>query len=133
MLFRSDALRYNLVKGRLSFYLDRDVPYVIGSNIHKPIQRLLERNNMKLRDIDHWVIHSGGKKVIDSIKYNINVTNYDVRHTLSVLRDYGNMSSCSFLFSYDLLRNEGVVNEGDIGMAIAMGPGVSIETALLRW
>ena len=86
-----DALRYNLVKGRLSFYLDRDVPYVIGSNIHKPIQRLLERNNMKLRDIDHWVIHSGGKKVIDSIKYNINVTNYDVRHTLSVLRDYGNM------------------------------------------
>ncbi|VAX10580.1 Naringenin-chalcone synthase [hydrothermal vent metagenome] len=128
-----DALRYDFVEGMFSFYLDRDIPYVIGSNIHKPIQRLLTRNNLKLRDIDHWIIHSGGKKVIDSIKYNINVTNYDVRHTLNVLRDYGNMSSCSFMFSYDLLRKENIVNEGDLGLAIAMGPGVAIETALLRW
>ncbi len=117
------AMRYTLTEGMLSFYLDRDIPYVIGSNIHKPIERLLERNNLKLRDIKHWIIHSGGKKVIDSIKYNIDVTNYDVRHTLSVLRDYGNMSSCSFIFSYELLHKENVVSEQDLGVAVAMGPG----------
>jgi polyketide synthase Type III len=42
-----DALRYNLVNGMLSFYLDKDISYVIGANIHKPIQRLLERNDLK--------------------------------------------------------------------------------------
>ncbi|MEF3077207.1 3,5-dihydroxyphenylacetyl-CoA synthase DpgA [Methylobacter sp. Wu1] len=128
-----DALRYNLVNGMLSFYLDKDIPYVIGANIHKPIQRLLERNDLKLRNIDHWIIHSGGKKVIDSIKYNIDISNHDVRHTLSVLQDYGNMSSCSFLFSYDNLRKENIAKKGDIGVVVAMGPGVAIETALLRW
>ncbi|MCF6362170.1 MAG: type III polyketide synthase [Gammaproteobacteria bacterium] len=128
-----DAMRYDVVDGMLSFYLDRDIPYVIGSSIHKPIERILKRNNLKLRNIDHWIIHSGGKKVIDSIKYNINITNHDLRHTLNVLRDYGNMSSCSFLFSYDKLCEEDIVKEGDIGLAVTMGPGVAIETALLRW
>jgi alkylresorcinol/alkylpyrone synthase/polyketide synthase Type III len=42
-----DALRYNLVNGMLSFYLDKDISYVIGANIHKPIQRLLERHDLK--------------------------------------------------------------------------------------
>ena len=31
------------------------------------------------------------------------------------------------------LMEEGVVREGDYGVAIAMGPGVSLETGLLRW
>lgn len=128
-----DAMKYNIVDGMLSFYLDRDIPYVIGSSIHKPIERILKRNGLKIRNIDHWLIHSGGKKVIDSIKYNINLTNHDVRHTLSVLRDYGNMSSCSFMFSYDRLRKENIAKDGDLGLAVTMGPGVAIETALLRW
>jgi len=128
-----DAMKYNIVDGMMSFYLDRDIPYVIGSSIHKPIERILERNDLEVRDIDHWIIHSGGKKVIDSIKYNINITNHDVRHTLDVLRDHGNMSSCSFMFSYNRLRQENIVKEGNYGLAVTMGPGVAIETALLRW
>lgn len=128
-----DALRYDLVNGMLSFYLDRDIPYVIGTNVHKPVERLLARHNLKRRQIRHWIIHSGGKKVIDSIKYNINLTTHDLRHTLDVLEEYGNMSSCSFMFSYDRLCKEGDIQKGDMGITIAMGPGVSIETALLRW
>ncbi|RLE20390.1 MAG: type III polyketide synthase, partial [Acidobacteria bacterium] len=93
----------------------------------------LDRWGLKKRDISHWIVHSGGKKVIDAIKYNIGITEYDVRHTHSILRDYGNISSASFLFSLQELMREGVTEEGDWGVVIAMGPGVSIETGLLRW
>jgi len=94
---------------------------------------LLERNHLKKRDITHWLVHSGGKKVVDSIKYNIGLTDYDVRHTSSILKNFGNLSSGAFLFSYQELTREGICREGDLGVAITMGPGVSIETSLLKW
>ena len=128
-----DAMKFELEDSKLSFYLDRDIPYVIGANVEKPVKRLLGRHSLKYRNIDHWIVHSGGKKVIDAIEYNIGLTDHDLRHTLSVLRDYGNLSSASFLFSCKELMRENIVKEGDIGVVITMGPGTTIETALLVW
>jgi len=119
--------------GKFSFYLDREIPYVLGVNVEKPVGRLLDAHGLKRRDIAHWVVHSGGKKVIDAIKYNIGLTAYDVRHTTSVLRDFGNLSSGSFLFSFKRLLEEGKVRRGDYTVMMTMGPGSTIETALLRW
>jgi 3,5-dihydroxyphenylacetyl-CoA synthase len=129
------AMRYDWddSANKFSFFLDRDIPYFIGENAEKPVDRLLGRFGLKRRHVAHWVIHSGGKKVIDAIKYNLGLTAHDVRHTVSVLRDYGNLSSGSFLFSLQRLLDEGVVERGDYGVMITMGPGTSIETALVRW
>ncbi len=130
-----DAMRYDWDDdaGKFSFFLDRDIPYFIGENAEKPVNRLLGRFGLKRRHVAHWIIHSGGKKVIDAMKYNLGITAWDVRHTISVLRDYGNLSSGSFLFSFQRLLDEGLVERGDYGVMITMGPGTSIETALLRW
>ncbi|HXE73289.1 MAG TPA: 3,5-dihydroxyphenylacetyl-CoA synthase DpgA [Candidatus Nitrosotenuis sp.] len=127
------TMRFDLDNGKLSFYLDRDIPYVIGANCGRPVGRLLERFGLKRRHIQHWLVHSGGKKVIDSVKMNLDLTDYDVRHTLYVLENYGNISSCACLFSFRRLLDEGVVRPGDYGVLMAMGPGAAIETALLQW
>lgn len=129
----ADEMRYDFEAGRWSFYLGRDIPYAIGATIEKPVNALLERNGLKRRDITHWIVHSGGKKVVDSIKYNLKITDYDVRHTRAILRDFGNVSSAAFLFAYQELMREGVTHAGEWGVTIAMGPGVSIETGLVRW
>lgn len=128
-----DAMRFDTVGGKLSFFLDRNIPYVIGNNVRVPVMRLLDRFGLKQRSIAHWLVHSGGKKVIDSIKYNLGLTNHDVRHTRAILRGFGNLSSASVLFSLARLRDEQIAKAGDYGVMIAMGPGTSIETALLRW
>ena len=52
--------------GKFSFNLDRDVPYVLGANAQIPVGNLLKPFGLKVRHIDHWIIHSGGKKVIDA-------------------------------------------------------------------
>jgi len=129
------AMRYDWDddSGKFSFFLDREIPYVVGQNAETPIGNLLKRFGLRRRHISHWIIHSGGKKVVDAMKYNLGITDHDVRHTQSVLRDYGNVSSGSFLFSYERLMNEGTVRRGDYGVMITMGPGSTIETALLRW
>ncbi len=128
-----EEMRFDFVDGKFNFYLGRDIPYIIGENVTVPVTALLERHGLRRRDIRHWLIHSGGKKVIDAIKYNLGLTEHDVRHTRSILRDFGNLSSGAFLFSYQELTREGIVREGDWGVTIAMGPGLSIETGLIRW
>ncbi len=130
-----DAMHYSWEEehGKFSFNLARDVPYVLGTHAATPVQGLLDRFGLKKRHISHWLVHSGGKKVIDAIKYTVGITDYDVRHTVGVLRDFGNLGSGSFLFSYQRLMQEGKVRRGDYGVMMTMGPGSTIETALLRW
>lgn len=128
-----EEMRFDFEAGKFSFYLGWEIPYLIGEHVRTPVLALLDRFGLKRRDIAHWIVHSGGKKVVDAIRYNLDLSEHDVRHTRSVLREAGNMSSASFLFSLQELVREGVARDGDWGVVIAMGPGVSIETGLLRW
>jgi 3,5-dihydroxyphenylacetyl-CoA synthase len=118
---------------KFRFCLDPDVPYVVGAHAARPVEQLLQSVGMARSDIAHWIVHSGGRKVIDAIRVNLGLTRADVRHTLGVLRDHGNLSSASFLFSYERLLAEGIVARGEVGLMMTMGPGTSIETAVLQW
>lgn len=119
--------------GKFSFFLEPGVPYVIGAHAQRALEGLLEGSGVRRSAITHWLVHSGGKKVIDSVCINLGLTRYDVRHTMAVLRNYGNVSSGSFLFSYERLLHEAVVTPGEYGVMMTMGPGATIEMALLSW
>jgi polyketide synthase Type III len=130
-----DAMRFDWDddEGRYSFFLDPDVPYEVGAHAEIAVDRLLQGTGLLRSDIDHWILHSGGRKVIDAMRINLGLTRHDLRHTEGVLRDYGNVSSGSFLFSYERLMHEGVTAPGDHGVFITMGPGSQLEAALLRY
>ena len=118
---------------KFSFFLDPDIPYVVGAHAERVVDRLLSGTCVRRSEISHWLVHSGGKKVIDAVVVNLGLARHDVRHTIEVLRDYGNLSSGSFLFSYERLLREGVTKPGDYGVLMTMGPGSTIETALIQW
>jgi polyketide synthase Type III len=130
-----EAMRYDWdeTHGKFSFFLDRNIPYVIGAHVEGIVDGLLSSVGLRRSDINHWLVHSGGKKVVDAIKVNLGLSAHDLRHTIGVLRDYGNLSSGSFLFSLRRLMDEGTIAAGDYGVMLTMGPGSTIESALLRW
>lgn len=130
-----EAMRYDWDReqGRFSFFLDPAIPYVVGAHAELVVGRLLAGTGLRRSDIRHWLIHSGGKKVIDAVTVNLGLTRHDVRHTTGVLRDFGNLSSGSFLFSYQRLLQDGVTRPGEYGVLMTMGPGSTIETALIQW
>ncbi|MFJ8335900.1 3,5-dihydroxyphenylacetyl-CoA synthase DpgA [Streptomyces sp. NPDC094437] len=130
-----DAMRYDWddSQGKFSFYLDPEIPYVVGAHAERVVDRLLSGAGLRRSDIRHWLVHSGGKKVVDAVRVNLGLTRHDVRHTTGVLRDHGNLSSGSFLFSYERLLREHVAEPGDHGVLMTMGPGSTIETALVQW
>jgi len=130
-----DAMRYDWDsdQAKFSFFLDPAIPYVVGAHAEIVVGKLLAGTGLRRSDISHWLVHSGGKKVIDAVMVNLNLSRHDVRHTTGVLRDYGNLSSGSFLFSYQRLLEEGVTRPGDYGVLMTMGPGSTLETALIQW
>ncbi|MGC5310351.1 3,5-dihydroxyphenylacetyl-CoA synthase DpgA [Micromonospora zamorensis] len=130
-----DAMRYDWdsVQNRFSFFLDPQIPYVVGAHAEIVADRLLANTGLLRSDIAHWLVHAGGKKVIDAVTVNLGLNRHEVRHTTGVLRDYGNVSSGSFIFSYERLQQELVTAPGDYGVLMTMGPGSTIETALIQW
>jgi 3,5-dihydroxyphenylacetyl-CoA synthase len=119
--------------GRFELYLDKAIPQVLGDHSPTPITALLERFDLCRCSVAHWLIHAGGKKVIAAIGEANRLTSHDLRTSTSVLKEYGNVGSPTILFSYQELMKEGVVAPGDYGVMVTMGPGSTIETALLRW
>ena len=79
------------------------------------------------------VVHSGGKKVLDCVLYSLGLSKHDIRHSLSSLKQKGNMSSASFLWAYDALLREDGAKRGEYGVFITMGPGAGVECALWRF
>lgn len=130
-----EAMRYDWdsAQNRFSFFLDPQIPYVIGAHAELVVDHLLANTGLVRSDIKHWLAHAGGKKVIDALMVNLGLNRHEVRHTIGVLRDYGNVSSGSFIFSYERLKREQVMAAGDYGVFMTMGPGSTIETALVQW
>lgn len=130
---RLDAMRFdwNEATNRWSFRTTRDIAQVVAQAVREPVARLLERNEMSVADVEHWVVHGGGASIIKAVKKSIGLSDDQLRYTTSVLRDYGNLSSASVFFSLERLKQSSTITQGDRLIMIAMGPGATIEVALL--
>ena len=117
---------------RFRFMLSPSIPYVMGTHSAGFVAATLERAGLGLNNISHWVIHGGGKKVILSMMHNLGLGDADVRHTDEVMRSNGNMSSPSFLFSFQRLVKSGNMKRGQYGVFMTMGPGAAVECCIFR-
>ena len=101
--------------------------------IEAVLQPLLRRHELNRSDIHFWVVHPGGRKVIDNVQKRFGITDDQLRFSRTVLRNYGNMSSPTVMFVLDEVVRTGNPRPGDWGVMIALGPGMAAEAALLRW
>jgi 3,5-dihydroxyphenylacetyl-CoA synthase len=127
------SYQWSGVHNKFELFLDKDIPKVLGIHSPTPISALLEEFGLERRDVAHWLVHAGGRKVISAIGDANGLRPHDLRHTTRVLRECGNLSSATVVFSYAHLIDEGIAAPGDYGVMVTMGPGATVETALLRW
>ncbi len=100
--------------------------------INKNIPDVLREMGIKRGDIDHWVVHPGGKKILDDFCATMGMDNAQLQHSYGVLEQYGNMSSPTVLFVLQSLLTSKQVKGKDKIYAAAFGPGLSIESALFE-
>lgn len=124
---------YKLTNSGLKIILDREVPDAISSHFERFFFPLLERNQLELKDIEHFVFHPGGKKIIQSIERILEPWGKHVNSSKAVLQERGNLSSATVLFVLDSIFKHANPKTGDLGYMLAFGPGFSAHSLLLRW
>ena len=119
--------------GRLKIILGKEIQELAGPSVNKAVKELIGRNGLEKKDIKHWVIHPGGRNVIENIREELGLKEEDIRHSKLILSNYGNMSSPTVIFVLEETIKCGNPKKGDYGVMIALGPGLAAETALLQW
>ncbi len=109
------------------------VPQLLGSAVEDFVERLLRRNNLRQQDVRFWGVHPGGLKILEHIQQRLELDAADLDYSRAVLRDYGNMSSPTVLFVLDEIQRRGNPQPGDWGVLMAFGPGLTMESFLVRW
>lgn len=107
------------------------VPEIIESNLKSSIQPLLDSYRLDERDIDHWAVHPGGRAILDKIEKSLVIENGKLDASRSVLSRFGNMSSATVLFVLKHLLEKPVRDRKEQVLAMAFGPGLTIESGLL--
>ncbi|MBI3765479.1 MAG: hypothetical protein HY277_03120 [Ignavibacteriales bacterium] len=120
-------------EGRLRIILSKDIRDIAGKLAEKLVVALLDSSNIEKKQIAHWILHSGGRRVIDNLQNELSLSEDQVCHSKCVLRNFGNMSSPTVLFVLQETMRHGNPIPGDMGIMLAMGPGLALEAALLTW
>jgi alkylresorcinol/alkylpyrone synthase len=119
--------------GKLRIVLGAAVQHPAAPMIEQALARLFRRHGISMADIRFWVLHPGGRKVIDNVQEHFGLTNAQLHFSRTVLRNYGNMSSPTVMFVLDEVMRNGDPQPGDLGVMVALGPGMAAEVVLLRW
>jgi len=127
-----DLMGFKLTNSGLKMVLDPEVPNKIESNFDLFLLPFLNRNDLKLENLDHLLFHPGGKKIIQLIEGRFRQFGKSLGTTKKVLHDYGNMSSSTILYVLNAFLKKEIKPEEN-GLMLSFGPGFSAQLVLLRW
>jgi predicted naringenin-chalcone synthase len=121
-------------------WMVEDQGFAMTLDIRVPslIQELLDRekdaifNQMSPDRIGMWAVHPGGRAILDSIQSSFDLNQSLMEASRAVLRDFGNMSSATVMFVLELLLKQRTGTRSEPGMAMAFGPGLTVESMSFR-
>lgn len=109
------------------------VPDLIKKGIGALADSLLKKISVNLSDIRHFAIHPGGKKILEVIEEELGISRTRNEAAYRILKDYGNMSSPTVIFVLkEVMRQLGDSNAGERILSFAFGPGLTLESMVLR-
>jgi predicted naringenin-chalcone synthase len=126
-----EQIRYVHKNGQLYNQLLKTLPHHVKYAVAEAVRNVLEPHSLKVEDIRHWALHTGGEKIINTLRDEIGLSESQLRATRKVLAEYGNMSSPTVWFVLNELLNEGA-RPGDWYIMVAFGAGLSAHAFLLR-
>jgi predicted naringenin-chalcone synthase len=129
----------------VDFHLGIQVPTLIGQNIKQCLVDAFSTTGIadappftNWNDL-FWAVHPGGRPILDNIDAVLKLEPEKLAASRHVLREYGNMSGATIVFVLDELRRRRSKQQEDgdnllpeWGAMLAFGPGITIETMVLR-
>ncbi len=123
-----DVMGWRVEDDGFGVLFSRDIPSLVREHLKPVTETYLASHGQCLEDIDHYVFHPGGARVIDELGTTFGLSASALSTARGVLRDYGNMSAASVFFV--LARTLEAKATGRMLLG-ALGPGFSAAFATL--
>lgn len=124
-----DVMGWELETDGLAVVLNRAIPNFAAEHLRGAMVDMLARQELALEDIDRFICHPGGAKVVDAIETALSLGQGSLDLEREVLRAHGNMSAPTVLFVLDRVRAAGMPARSVLA---ALGPGFTASTVTLR-
>ena len=128
----ADAMAWTIGDLGFEMRLSTYVPEILGNGIQSLVAGLSEKTGLTPNSVAHYAIHPGGKKILDVVADALQIPHEKLNPCYSVLRDYGNMSSPTVVFVLKKMIEERLTCAGETIMGMAFGPGLTMESILLK-
>ncbi|KAA0249287.1 MAG: hypothetical protein EDM77_09095 [Candidatus Jettenia sp. AMX1] len=128
--YRND-IRYIYRNGQLHNQISVLIPEIASKTVARVVMDLLKPRGLRIEDIQHWVFHPGGEKVINAIRNELGISETHLKATRDILARYGNMSSPTVWFVLQEILEKGIA-PGDWCIMVAFGAGLCAHAFLLK-
>lgn len=125
-----DYLRFEHRNGMLRNILGRQVPELAAKHADRLLSETLAASGMTRDHIAAWIMHAGGRDVLEAMQERIGLSERDLRLSAEILRQHGNLSS-PFVF---FVLNSALSGDSPDGLwwMSSFGAGFSCHGALLE-
>jgi alkylresorcinol/alkylpyrone synthase len=109
--------------------LRRTIPEFVTENLKPALTQILSRMQISIAEVDKFICHPGGAKVINAIETALALDQGTLEHERQVIADYGNMSAPTVLFVLERALAKGLPARS---LLTALGPGFTASCVSLR-
>jgi alkylresorcinol/alkylpyrone synthase len=126
-----DVMGWTVLQEGLQVVFAQRIPEIVAETAAEDIGGFLADHDLKIADIDAFLLHPGGTKVLEAYAQALALEPPQLDLPRGILRDYGNMSSATVLFVLERYLAERGTGNGGHGLVSALGPGFCSESLLL--
>lgn len=127
-----DVMGWDVRNEGFHVIFSKDIPTIIESWLKPNLMTFLQKQEVPLELVEHFIAHPGGKKVLDAYVNALGIPQEKNDISADVLRQYGNMSSATVFYVLKEYMEKNIA-KNDYGVVAALGPGFSSELLLLQW
>ncbi len=127
------AVKLNLAQEDSYLHLARELPDLAGAGLPAVVGGFLRRNHLEHSQIDHWIVHPGGRRIIENVQNALALSREDVATSWDALADHGNIGTPSILYVLKDTIERYQPEPGKRGLMVTIGPGVTVGLMLLGW
>ncbi len=125
-----DVMGWDVTRDGFKAIFSRDIPELVTTKLHDVTVAFLADYGLKLDEIDSFICHPGGAKVLDALEIAFEFEPGSLGAARDVLREYGNMSAATVMFVLERAIGDSVPWRR--GLVSALGPGFTAGFTLLE-
>ncbi|HVM99529.1 MAG TPA: 3-oxoacyl-[acyl-carrier-protein] synthase III C-terminal domain-containing protein [Caulobacteraceae bacterium] len=123
-----DIMGWNVDPLGFGVIFDRSIPTFAETHLRPAMECSLSRMGMSMSDVDRFVCHPGGAKVIEALEKSLDLGQGALTWEREVLADHGNMSAPTVMFVLE--RALAAKTSGQLVLT-ALGPGFTASCVSL--